>query len=395
VPSWLPWTEIWIYNQLSYMTADVQSVVWANSTQNLDKFPWSPVYAMAGWQASLFRVMRRFGYRWYPAVLDQAIQKHRPAIIHSHFGLTGWFDLPTARKYGLKQVVAFYGFDVNMLLIKRPTWRKRYRELFSQADLFLCEGPYMAQSVVGLGCPPEKVRVHRLGVELEKIAFRPRTLEPGGPLRILIASSFREKKGIPYGLEAIGLLKQHYPNVAVTIVGNASSEARSVKEKEKILETIKRCNLESVTTLMGYQPHNVLMAEAYKHHIFLAPSVLASDGDSEGGAPVVIIDMLASGMPVVSTTHCDIPQIVEHGVTGFLAEERNVAALAAHLQWLADHPERWQGMMEHGRQYLEEKFDAHRQAEELVEIYRSINEPPGGGRQLWEVVFPNEPPGGF
>jgi colanic acid/amylovoran biosynthesis glycosyltransferase len=316
--------------------------------------------------------MRRFGYRWYPAVLDHAIHKHRPAILHSHFGLTGWFDLPTAHKYGLKQVVAFYGFDVNMLLLKRPVWRERYRELFRQADLFLCEGPYMAQSVIGLGCPPEKVRVHRLGVELEKIAFRPRRLEPGQPLRILIASSFREKKGIPYGLEAIGLLKQHYPNLAVTIVGDASAEARSIKEKEKILETIKRHNLESVTTLLGYQPHDVLMAEAYQHHIFLAPSVTASDGDTEGGAPVVIIDMLASGMPVVSTTHCDIPQIIQHGATGLLAGERDVAGLATHLRWLVGHPESWHEMMERGRQYLEEKFDARCQAAELVELYRQL-----------------------
>jgi colanic acid/amylovoran biosynthesis glycosyltransferase len=350
----------------------VESVVWANTTQNLDKFPWTPVYAMTNWQALLFRLMRRVGYRWYPAVLDRAIARHRPVIIHSHFGLTGWFDLPTARKYGLKQVVAFYGFDVNMLLLKRPAWRERYGELFSQADLFLCEGPYMAQSVAGLGCPSEKVRVHRLGVELEKITFRPRRFEPGEPLRILIASSFREKKGIPYGLEAIGLLKQHYPNLAVTIVGDASSEARSINEKEKILETIKQHNLESVTTLSGYQPHSVLMAEAYKHHIFLAPSVTASDGDTEGGAPVVIIDMLASGMPVVSTTHCDIPQIVQHGVTGLLAEERNAEALAAHLKWLVDCPETWPEMTGRCRQYLEEKFDAQRQAEELVEIYQHL-----------------------
>jgi colanic acid/amylovoran biosynthesis glycosyltransferase len=207
---------------------------------------------------------------------------------------------------------------------------------------------------------------------LEKIAFRPRTLEPGGTLRILIASSFREKKGIPYGLAAVGLLKQHYPKLAVTIVGDASSEARSIQEKEKILETIKQHNLESVTTMMGYQPHNVLMAEAYKHHIFLAPSVLASDGDSEGGAPVVIIDMLASGMPVVSTTHCDIPQIVQHQVTGFLAEERNGEELASHLRWLVDHLDTWAEMTGRGRHYLEEKFDARCQAQELEEIYHTV-----------------------
>lgn len=373
MPSWLPRTEIWIYNQLKY-TTDVQSIVWANTVQNLAEFTWDPVYAMQTWHYLLFRLMRRFGYQWYPSVYDFIIQKHQPDILHSHFGLTGWFDLPIAKKYGLKHVVTFYGFDVNMLLIKRPVWRERYQELFSQADIFLCEGPYMAQSLIKLGCAQEKVKVHRLGVELNKIAFVPRKIEPDGPIRILIASSFREKKGIPYALEAIGLLRGEYPNLIVTIVGDSGGETRSKKEKQKILETIKRCNLQSVTNLLGYQSHSALMAEAYKHHIFLAPSITASDGDTEGGAPVVILDMLASGMPVVSTTHCDIPQIIHHNVTGLLAQEQSVDELALHLKWLINHPEEWEKMTSQGRKYLEEKFDVRLQAEQLVEIYCHVLE---------------------
>ncbi len=70
---------------------------------------------------------------------------------------------------------------------------------------------------------------------------------------------------------------------------------------------------------MGYQPHSTLFAEAYRHHIFLSPSVTASTGDTEGGAPVSLIEMAATGMLIVSTTHCDIPEVIKHGVTGLLA----------------------------------------------------------------------------
>jgi len=75
--------------------------------------------------------------------------------------------------------------------------------------------------------------------------------------------------------------------------------------------------------MLGFQPHAILFEEAYKNHIFLSPSVTALDGDTEGGAPVTIIEMAATGMPIISTKHCDIPEVIKDGVTGFLANERD------------------------------------------------------------------------
>ena len=54
----------------------------------------------------------------------------------------------------------------------------------------------------------------------------------------------------------------------------------------------------------------------------MAPSVTASDGDMEG-TPMALVDMAATGMPIISTTHSDIPEIIRHGETEFLAEERD------------------------------------------------------------------------
>ena len=112
------------------------------------------------------------------------------------------------------------------------------------------------------------------------------------PLRVLIAGSFREKKGIPYALEALGRLQQEIP-LEITIIGDASE--RGEAEKLQILDTIKTHNLWPKTRMLGYQPHAILLEEAYRHHIFLSPSVTASDGDTEGGLPVSIIEMAATG----------------------------------------------------------------------------------------------------
>ena len=125
---------------------------------------------------------------------------------------------------------------------------------------------------------------------------------------MLIAASFREKKGIPLALEALGRIRDHVP-LEVTIIGDSGSTAEGVQEKARIMQGIQKHNLTSSVRLLGFQPHRRLLEEAYKHHIFVSPSLTTSNGDCEGGAPVGMIEMAASGMPVVSTRHCDIPEV--------------------------------------------------------------------------------------
>jgi colanic acid/amylovoran biosynthesis glycosyltransferase len=233
--------------------------------------------------------------------------------MHSHFCDRGWGDVPLARRHRLAHVVTFYGYDVNMLVRQNPAWRKRYAEMFRHIDLVLCEGPFMRQKIVELGCPDDRARVQRLGVEVDKIRFAPRRLD-GDEIKILTGGAFREKKGIPYALEAVGRLVERGEKLRVTLFGDAGPQPREQEEKRRILEVIRRYRLDNIVTLRGFQPYSVLLEEAYSHHIFLSPSVTSSDGDTEGGAPVALIDMAATGMPIVSSLHCDIPQVVLDGI---------------------------------------------------------------------------------
>ncbi|HET6462182.1 MAG TPA: glycosyltransferase, partial [Candidatus Krumholzibacteria bacterium] len=158
----------------------------------------------------------------------------------------------------------------------------------------------------------------------------------------------------------------------ITLIGDAGGELQTAKEKQKILATIEREGLGNCTRLPGYQPYRVVMEEARRHHVFLSPSVTASDGDTEGGAPVSLIEMSASGMMIVSTRHCDIPGVILDGVSGLLAPERDVDALVERLHWIVAHPERWLEMQRAGRAHIEAEFDAKRQGERLGAIYHEL-----------------------
>ena len=375
VVSWLPLTMGWIYNQLKYIDM-VDSVVFTLDAQNPDVYPWEPIvlprhvgFKPLHWA---FLFLRRMGWRWYTRVYNTAVRTHRPAILHSHFGNMGWINLPLARKHQLKHVVTFYGYDLSMLPVSQPRWKQRYQELFAEADLFFCEGPHMAQSLTAWGCPPDKICVQRLGIEVDKIYYAPRKIETDGKIKILMVGSFREKKGFPIALEAVAKVYAQYPGLQVTIIGDAGPQAREKQEKEKILEVIERHKLQPIVKMMGYQPHRVMLEEAYKHHIFLSPSVTASNGDTEGGAPVTIIEMSASGMPIVSTMHCDIPYVVENEESGILVPERDVAALAVALQRLISNPSLIAIMGLKGHEYINVRHNARVQAAQIRKYYESL-----------------------
>lgn len=372
VGTWLRLTATWIYNQVKHNGA-FSSIVLTRSIQNIDQFPWYPLYINSYKHNSpVFRLLRKCKILPRDQVFNEAIRKHRPCILHSHFGDIGWSDLPTAKKNGLKHVVTFYGYDVSRLPMQHSCWGNRYRKLFDRADLFLCEGPHMGRCLVRLGCPEEKVRVQRLGVDVQRIPFMPRIVNSDGLVKVLIAGTFREKKGIRYALESIGILKSKYPNIRVTLIGDSTGEQRDQEEKKRILEVIKDYDMGSILRMLGYQPYDVLLKEAYRHHIFLSPSVTARDGDTEGGSPVTITEMAASGMPVVSTWHCDIPEVVLDSKSGFLVKEGDIEELTLAVEKLITAPESWKQFGEVARKHIEEKFDVTACAQSLNLNYMSL-----------------------
>jgi colanic acid/amylovoran biosynthesis glycosyltransferase len=374
VQRWLPQTETWLYTQVTSLPDDIVSHVACTRTENFDQFPYPRVHALMDlprWQHVWDRAMRRLRFRNHLHFLYAVARRTRARVLHSHFGFVGWRDLGVSRGLGIAHVVTFYGVDVLFYPTMDPRWRDRYREMFTEIDLVLCEGPFMGQSIVALGCPPPKMRVHHLGIDLSLIPFEPRTWKPGETLRVLMSGSFREKKGFPYALEALARLRKTVP-LEITLIGDQHGEPRTIREKEKILEAIDRGGLADCTRMPGYQPYRVVMEEARRHHVFLSPSVVAADGDTEGGAPVSLIEMSASGMMIVSTTHCDIPGVILDGKTGLLAPERDVDALVDHLHWIVAHPDRWPDMQRAGRTHMETEFDARRQGERLGAIYREL-----------------------
>jgi colanic acid/amylovoran biosynthesis glycosyltransferase len=108
--------------------------------------------------------------------------------------------------------------------------------------------------------------------------------------------------------------------------------------------------------------------------IFLHPSVTASDGDSEGGAPTTILEAQAMGLPVIATEHADIPNVVVPDRSALLSAERDVNGLARNILFLLENQQLWSRMGKTGREFVEQYHDIKKEVLNLEEKYRQVLE---------------------
>lgn len=284
-------------------------------------------------------------------------------VVHCQFGDVGLRALPLKRTGVISGclVVSFRGADLTKALRQDP---HVYDGLFREADAFMPVSTALKDRMLAAGCPAHKIEVMYSAIDPDQIAFRPRMLAPGEPLRLLSVGRLTPKKGFAYAIEAVAALVRSGYEVSYTIVGDGDLEV--------VLEDlIKKRGLTKQISLAGWKSGEELASYFARAQIFLAPSVTADDGDEEG-IPNVLKEAMAAGLPVVSTRHGGIPELVEDGVTGLLAPERDWKALADCVARLFARADEWPAMGAAGRAKVEAAFGAEALTDRLLASYRRL-----------------------
>jgi colanic acid/amylovoran biosynthesis glycosyltransferase len=281
-------------------------------------------------------------------------------VLHCHFGHLGIFGERLVRSGAVDAalVTAFRGADLAAHYPRNP---KRFSALFRQGDLHLPVSADFERRLIAAGVPPDRVTVHHDGIDTRSFAFEERR-PLDGLTKILFVGRLVEKKGVAYALDAMVSLVRSGRKVQLTIIGDGPLEPTLRARSEEL-------GLAEHVVFAGARSHDQVALMMRRFHIFLAPSVTAASGDQEG-IPTVIKEAMATGMPVVSTFHTGIPELVGHGVTGYLAPERDAESLAKQMIALLDHPAQWSEMGRAGRRRVEEEFDTDKLNDTLVERYR-------------------------
>ncbi len=359
-------TGSWIHTQLIHAQGS-RPVVLTEKLERPETFPFEPLVLVTRDLGPLASLRNRALYllgRHDPALYLHHLEREGAGLIHAHLGWEGVRALPVARAARLPMVTTFYGVDAGRLP-RYPWWRHRYRRLFAEGSAFVVEGPHLGRTLERHGCPHEKLHVHHLGIDLSRIPFAERRRPGAGDVEVLVSSSLRPKKGVAAAVAAFATLAADHPRARMRILGDGPC-------RPEVEAAIARHGLAARVTIEGYVDYTTHLEALSRAHLFLAPSRTAPDGDTEGGAPVALIEAQASGLPIVSTTHADIPELVQDGVSGLLSPEFDDNALAHNLRALLDAPERWPEMGRRGRARMEREFDIRRQTASLSRLYGRV-----------------------
>lgn len=358
-------SETFIYQYISHLRV-FKPICVAHNFANLDQFPFPSenMYSLSSKRYSCKWFYQKLNHRVLcnDPMLMKVLKKTGCSLIHAHFGPNGCLAVSSKVRLGLPLITTFYGYDLSKKDALNK-YMKRYEILFEKGDLFLVEGPFMRGRLIELGCPPGKIQIQRIAIPVSDIPFVTRKPKASGEKVVLLfAGRFVEKKGITTLIKALARVNTEFKNYELRLIGSGPME----KDIRKLVKTL---DLDRNVIFLGFLPYKEYLGELLRADIFVHPSVTASDGDSEGGAPTVILEAQASGLPIISTYHADIPNIVEPGRSALLSQEYDDEGLAENICTLLYDQEKWEQMGLSGRLFVERNHNIEIEVQSLEKRY--------------------------
>lgn len=286
-------------------------------------------------------------------------------VVHCQFGTIGRLAA-VLKEVGIIRgsiITSFHGYDLSVYLDK--VGKNPYAQLFRCGELFLPISHFWKNKLIKLGCPEDRIIVHRMGVDIEKFQFQPTSQkEDSGRVKLISVGRMVEKKGMEYGIRAMAKIYPSNQTLLYRIVGDGELF-------DELQSLVKSLGIADAVEFVGWKKPNEIMQLMADSDIFLAPCVTAKNGDQEG-IPMVIMEAMALGLPVISTYHTGIPELVEDEQTGCLVAERDVDALAKILKALMSCTKSQDEFAKAGRKKIEQEFNSNVLNDRLLSLYQNV-----------------------
>jgi len=367
----LPPSETFIYNYVNN-SGKYDSHIICELYQNANQFPLDNIIVNREnglWFEPLMNTLRNWVTPklhkeiFYKKFYLRALKNINPDVVHIHFGYPGILFTDIVKKYNLPMLVSFYGYDLSSLPYTLGYDVYTKNNLFSNGQIFTAEGNHAKKTLVDLGCPVEKAHRLRIGIRIENYRFEPRIMKKGHPLKILFCGRFVPKKGLLLLIEAISKNIKENLNIELNIIGYGPQE----DDAKRLIKTL---DIKNNINFLGALKHKDFINECYKNHIFIAPSQKDKlTNETEGGAPTVLLEAQATGMPVVASRHADIPNIVEDNKSGVLFDEGSLDSLFDAILKIYEMNDDWEDMGLFGREFIKKNHDINVVYNKLNTLY--------------------------
>jgi colanic acid/amylovoran biosynthesis glycosyltransferase len=289
--------------------------------------------------------------------ITSLLKKHRAEVLLAEYGYTAMEVSDACMAAGIPLVAHFFGKDAHghEYLARYGN----YKLLFERASAIVVVSRSMEEHLRALGAPPEKLVYICCGVDVDM--FHAAAPAAAGQ-HFLAVGRFVEKKAPHLTILAFNEVLRSRPAARLTMVGNG-------RVWETCQQMVKAMGLGEQVDLCGVKTPQEILALKRRSRAFVQHSVLANDGDSEG-TPVAIQEAMASGLPIISTRHAGILDVVEHGRHGLLCEPFDIKGMAGDMIRLIDDPELARTMGSQGRERALQDFPVDQQVARLQDVLR-------------------------
>lgn len=371
-----------IYRQIANLKK-FRTIVLSEQLQNVEKFPFDEVmkmtkfpfprpkgnfilrfwfkYILKKWPPP--RPINKLKEPYYHYNLHTLLTEKNPELAHIYYGHKAVKYHEMLKVWGGKWIVSFHGVDVAKFMDQKG-YPEKMKAMLDDASLVLARSKSLLKEIEKLGCPKEKLRLNCTPIPMDLLNPRVVELPENGEVRVLQACRLVEKKGIKTALHALRTVVQIYPRLRYIIAGEGPS-------RNCIEGCIKELGLDENVILLGWISPKQLVKQFNKAHIFMHPSESTSENDQEG-IPNSLIEAMASGLPILATTHGGIPEAVTSEYNGILVAEKNPDQLAQALINLLTNQEKVTTISKNAIKSARENFELHKHIKTLEGYYQEV-----------------------
>ena len=368
-----------IYRQLKIVEKQFPTIVTCSDRlENLNKFPFPAVYFK---NRNFLRLKKSKYYRklfgdlnllacnpklslQQKNFLKKIYNEKGIRLIHSHFGPSGLEILPLTKQLRIPLVVTFHGYDASILL-NNELYIKNLKKLFSYAHI-VTVSYQMKKELKNIVTNNDNFSVIRCGIPVDLFSFvkredLSRKFYRNESITFLQISNFVEVKGHKFTVEAFRKFLDFYKNAKLVLAGDGNT-------KESINNLCAALGIQDKVFFPGLVNEKEVKKLLEEADVFLHHSVGLQNGVKEG-LPTVIMEAMATGLPVISSYHSAIPELIEDGINGFLVEERNIDQYYKAMLNLKNTPAT---MGISARKQIIENFNLEHESKKLMNLYYSL-----------------------
>jgi len=295
---------------------------------------------------AIFRItqkVKRSRESWHDHRLMLSFRENKIDLVLAQYGPTGVAMLPVCKALKIPLIVHFHGYDASVQEVL-DTHKEGYQEIFKYATHIIAVSNVMRRKLLGLGCPENKISLITYGPNDLFLDVKPLFKEK----HFVGIGRFTDKKAPYLTILAFSEVLKQFPDAKLTIGGDG-----------KLLNTcnnlVKYLGIEDAVSLPGKLAPVEFRELLTRAVAFVQHSITAENGDSEG-TPLAVLESSAAGLPVISTRHAGIPDVIIDSETGFLVDENDVHGMAAAMMKILADIDLARKMGNAGKQRIRKNF---------------------------------------